>query len=86
MMGRIFGQPFFLKAARLTAIGAIILRGFQADYEQSHPSTTVLAVVSVSRIARNRLCPWEQMELSAPLTSVIVVENACSTARLWFMS
>ena len=86
MMGRIFEQPFFLKVARLIAIGVIILREFQDDYEPSHRLSTVLAAVSVSSIARKRLCPWGPMELNAPLTSVIVVENACSTARLWFMS
>ena len=74
MMGRILEQPFFLKVVRLTAIGVIILRGFQDDYEQSHPSINVLAAVSVSSIVRNRLCPWGPRELNAPLTRVIVVE------------
>ena len=40
MMGRIFEQPFFLKVARLIAIGVIILREFQDDYEPSHRLST----------------------------------------------
>lgn len=86
MMGHTFGQPFFLKGARLIAIGVIILRGSQDDYRRSHRSTTVLAAVSVLSIARNRLCPWAPTGLIAPLTSVTAVVNACSAARLWFMS